>query len=111
MAAEVASHSQAMVAAPGAPVREQPGADGLSTDEAPADDLERALVRQWADLLGLDSLGVEDDLFELGAHSLLGLQFVGRSRRSLGVDLPLATLFESSTVRELAAALRPQLRR
>ncbi|GAB3441149.1 type I polyketide synthase [Actinophytocola sediminis] len=111
VAAEVVSHSQAMLAVPGAPVRAEPGPDGLSTDEASADDLERALVRQWADLLGLDSLGVEDDLFELGAHSLLGLQFVGRIRRSLGVDLPLAMLFEASTVRELAAVLRPQLQR
>ncbi|MFJ4186605.1 SDR family NAD(P)-dependent oxidoreductase [Kitasatospora sp. NPDC089509] len=83
---------------------------GLLTEYAePRDDTESALAGLWAELLGLERVGVHDEFFELGGHSLLGLQLAARIRRQFGLDLALNALFETLTVAEQAAALRPRL--
>ena len=69
---------------------------------APRNPTEELLVRIWAEVLGVERVGVEDNFFELGGHSLLATQVISRVRRALDVALPLRTLFEHPTVAELS---------
>ncbi len=73
---------------------------------APRNAMEEEMAALWRDLLGVLRVGVEDDFFALGGHSLLATQLVSRLRRELGVELPLARLFE---LRTLAAVSREVL--
>jgi amino acid adenylation domain-containing protein len=66
---------------------------------------EEALARIWADLLKLEHIGVDDDVFELGASSLMVLGAVARIRVAVGADVPMHILFENPTVAQMAAAL------
>jgi amino acid adenylation domain-containing protein len=71
----------------------------------PRNDVEAVVAGVWAQVLGLESVGVEDDFFELGGHSLLGTQVVARLRDAFDIDLPLRVLFESRIPAAMAAAL------
>jgi acyl carrier protein len=71
-------------------------------------DLLRAV---WSDLLGTSSIGLDDDFFELGGHSLIAIRLMARIHRELGVRLPLATLFEAPTIRQLTALIEPSVPR
>jgi acyl transferase domain-containing protein len=69
-----------------------------------------AVVREiWAELLGLPDIGVDDDFFVLGGHSLLGTKVVARIREALGVDLPAGAVFDTPTIAGLAAAVEQLL--
>ena len=86
-----------------APDRQRPE---LSADLVlPGTPLEAGLARIWGELLGLDLVGVHDDLFELGGHSLLAAQIVSRVREAFGRELPLRDVFDHPTVAGLAARL------
>ncbi|MDQ4069783.1 MAG: condensation domain-containing protein, partial [Actinomycetota bacterium] len=66
---------------------------------------ERALAEIWADVLGVEKVGVDDDFFELGGHSLSAVRVASKVRQALGVDVPLRVMFDSSTLRALAQAV------
>jgi amino acid adenylation domain-containing protein/non-ribosomal peptide synthase protein (TIGR01720 family) len=72
---------------------------------APETPTERCLARTWAELLDLDRVGRDDNLFALGAHSLLVTRFVARVREELQVELPLRALFDRPTIGDLAVAI------
>jgi acyl transferase domain-containing protein/thioesterase domain-containing protein len=75
---------------------------------APAAGLETALAAIWSKLLGVRELGARDDFFELGGNSLIAVRFFTRIKKEFGVSMPLSTLFQLPTIRQLAVALQEQ---
>jgi amino acid adenylation domain-containing protein len=69
---------------------------------APRTPVEDAVAAIWADVLGLERVGVEDDFFALGGHSLLATQIVAQVRSDFSINLPLHALFSSPTVATLS---------
>jgi amino acid adenylation domain-containing protein len=73
---------------------------------APRDALELQLIKIWEGVLGVEPIGMQDDFFELGGHSLLAVRLFAQIEKLTGKRLPLATLFQASTVAHLASVLR-----
>jgi amino acid adenylation domain-containing protein len=74
--------------------------------EAPCDEIETELVELWERVLNVRPIGVHDDFFALGGHSLIGVRLLANIKKTYQCDLELATLFEARTVRQLAALIR-----
>ncbi|WP_117209356.1 amino acid adenylation domain-containing protein [Allorhizocola rhizosphaerae] len=62
------------------------------------------IYRIWCEVLGRKDIGPDDDLFDLGGHSLTVTKIAARMRRHLGIDLPLHIFFDTPTISALAAA-------
>jgi amino acid adenylation domain-containing protein len=105
------------VAIPSLPVTEQgkinraalPAVNGNRLPDeayvAPRTLVEEELVKILAPLLKLNRVGVNDNFFLLGGHSLLGTQVIARVSESFGVDLTLLKLFDHPTVAEMSAEI------
>jgi amino acid adenylation domain-containing protein len=72
---------------------------------APRTPDEELLAGIWADVLGIEHVGLRDDFFALGGHSLLATRVASRVRTVFGVSLPLRRFFEGLTVERLAAEI------
>ncbi|MEU7003420.1 amino acid adenylation domain-containing protein, partial [Nonomuraea sp. NPDC046570] len=78
---------------------------------APRGPVEEVVAGLFEALLECGKVGRDDGFFALGGHSLLAIKLTGRLRTAFGVDLPLRTLFEATTVAELAARITTERRR
>ncbi len=76
--------------------------------QAPSDQIELHLSRLWEDLLDVKPIGVRDDFFHVGGHSLLGVQLMVQIEKIYGRRLPLATLLQARTVAGLAEIIRTE---
>ena len=72
-------------------------------DDAPRTAMERLLAGMWAEVLERDRVGVNDDFYDLGGHSLIATQVVARVRRTLFVELTVRAMLDRPTLRTLAA--------
>ena len=72
---------------------------------APHTATEKTLAAIYGDLLGVAQVGLHDDFFVLGGHSLLGMRLISRIRNHWALELPVRTLFEKPTVAGLASAV------
>ena len=83
-----------------------PGEDSIrsSTTSAPLTPTESTLIEIWKELLH-KQVNIHDNFFELGGHSLLATQMTSRVRDTLGLELPLQSVFESPTIAQLTPIL------
>jgi amino acid adenylation domain-containing protein len=79
-----------------------PSAGSLSHD---ATEVETQVARIYESVLGLSSVGLEDNFFEIGGHSLLATRVASRVREEFGVDVPIRLVFDAPTVRQFASHL------
>jgi amino acid adenylation domain-containing protein len=90
-----------------------PAPDGNRLDQgvpfaAPKTPTELALARIWCKLLGVDQIGIHENFFAIGGHSLLAVRMVNEIKRQLAPDMPVRILFQHSTIHDLARVLSAQ---
>ena len=76
---------------------------------APRTEEEALLVTIWRDLLKIDKVGIRDNFFEIGGHSLLAARMFSKIKVALGVNLPLATLIQAPTIEFLANEIKTKV--
>jgi bacitracin synthase 1 len=86
----------------------RPGVNGAMAGRGPADELEELLVRLWSELLGVEegSLGMADNFFERGGHSLKATIMIARLHQALKIQVPLKEVFNAPTLSGLAEYIR-----
>jgi amino acid adenylation domain-containing protein len=86
------------------------GDEGSTSRPSPtstiADDLEKRVAAVWREMLGLEEIGDNDNFFDLGGTSLIGIKIVGRLRSELGIDISAVGLFQAPTLRSLTTLIR-----
>ena len=79
---------------------------GAGPAASPGDAFELRLARIWEELLGVRPVGAEDNFFELGGDSIVTVELFLRIEKTFGKNLPVATLLQNPTLRQLADVLR-----
>ncbi|MBX2805693.1 MAG: SDR family NAD(P)-dependent oxidoreductase [Hyphomicrobiales bacterium] len=69
---------------------------------APRNELEETLAGYWSELLGVQTIGVHDNFFDLGGHSLIAVRLFRMIRKAFAVDFPISVLFEAPTIAQCA---------
>lgn len=86
---------------------ERPDLDADFVEPAPG--LETEIAAIWSELLGIAQIGAADSFFDLGGHSLIAVRMFAQVKKSIGIDLPISTLFEAPTIAKLAALIAPRV--
>ncbi len=98
----------------GAGPRRAPAAGERDSDvpyRAPREPVEERVVGIWEEVLGVPTIGIDDDFFLLGGDSLAGLQVLSKMRSELDVELPLESFFEARTVAGMADVIAAERQR
>ncbi|MHA4812644.1 amino acid adenylation domain-containing protein, partial [Flavitalea flava] len=66
---------------------------------------EQQLTRIWQELLGIEHIGLDDNVFESGAHSLLAIRAISVIRKEMGIEVQIGDIFDHPTIRQLASHL------
>jgi amino acid adenylation domain-containing protein len=95
--------------------RALPEAGFFDSDEkqgyvAPQAPIEQALAQIWSDVLGIDSVGIHDDFFEIGGHSLSAMQVISRTNQMFRVDLMMSEFFTAPTIADLDKKVQSAIR-
>lgn len=77
----------------------------MNTYVGPRDDLEICLVNVWQKVLGVESVGIHDDFFDLGGHSLSLIRLVVEMKQAAGIDVDIGSVFQQPTIAGLVANL------
>jgi thioesterase domain-containing protein/acyl carrier protein len=91
---------------PGKPAAPLANAPKPASTASPEGEIESVLEDWWQELLGVEKVGLDDDFFDLGGHSLIGVRLFAKIKKAYQVDLDLAVLFEARNVRQLAGVIR-----
>jgi amino acid adenylation domain-containing protein len=84
------------------------GIESEGTVMAPRDPVELQLTKIWEEVLGIGSIGITDNLFDLGGHSLLIMRLVAQINQVFGTNLPVISLYQAPTIEQLANLLRQE---
>jgi acyl carrier protein len=81
-----------------------PGLEAYATRQyaAPQGRIESALAEMWQGLLGIDRIGREDNFFDLGGHSILGIRLIALIAERLGAQPSVGTVFQYPTIQQMA---------
>lgn len=79
---------------------------GGDVNDEPLDELEIQIGRIWETILGVRNVKRRDNFFDLGGHSLLAVRLLTEIRKTTGKELPIATIFHSPTIMQIAEVLR-----
>jgi len=71
----------------------------------PRTPLEEALLRIWREVLCLDQIGIHDNFFDLGGHSLAAMRVISRVIQTFNLEVPILGLFDAPTVAQMAAII------
>ncbi|MGB5747827.1 MAG: phosphopantetheine-binding protein [Desulfobacterales bacterium] len=83
--------------------------DAPGSPTLPRTPVEQILGDIWCDLLCIKEISIDDDFFQLGGHSLMATQLIHRISRETQENLPLSTVFQSSTIRSLALLITERM--
>jgi acyl carrier protein len=75
----------------------------VSTGRAPRNQREESFCALFAEVLGLERVGIDDDFFVFGGHSLLATRLISRARAEMGIEIPIRKIFDLPTAAALAA--------
>jgi amino acid adenylation domain-containing protein len=87
-----------------APDRSRPELEGA--EAAPRSDIETLLAKIWAEVLAIDRVGIHDNFFDLGGHSLAASQVISRVIQSFKLVLPVRGLYDAPTVARMAEVVK-----
>jgi amino acid adenylation domain-containing protein len=84
------------------PVPEQRHSEPETAFVTPQTPIEKELADIWIEVLNIEQVGIYDNFFDIGGHSLIATQLMSRVRTRLGVEIPLRELFAFPTIKELS---------
>ncbi|WP_438010574.1 amino acid adenylation domain-containing protein [Sorangium sp. So ce321] len=85
------------------------GEGGAAKHVSPATELQRRILEVWRELFGTSQIGIDDNFFALGGHSMLAVQFVNKMYKEYGIDISVSLLFEVPTIAGLSEAVETAL--
>lgn len=77
---------------------------------APRTEIEQGLADIWKNLLKMDGIGVQDNFFDLGGHSMLAVQMLAQVQQAFDVNIPVTMLFQKANIQQLAEVIFQQQR-